>query len=154
GAPPEFSGGWTSPTTFGEDVTSNGWVWDAGVKAVAESASLEFEADGDQLKVTLSQLKEGVAYTATGEVSIDPENSILNISIPLVDYTGTAAAWTGSVNDKSTTGNIHDWYFVSHGGTNLANIDTEGFWLGRYANSIAAGDENDEVIIFHYVKAE
>jgi hypothetical protein len=40
GGAPGFSGGWTSPSTFGDDYTSNGWVWDANVRAVAESATL------------------------------------------------------------------------------------------------------------------
>ncbi|MCL1934433.1 MAG: hypothetical protein FWF53_11555 [Candidatus Azobacteroides sp.] len=153
GGPPDFSGGWTTASTFGNDFTSNGWVWDADVRAVAESASLKFEANGDKLKVTLTQIKEGVNYTASGDVTIDPDNGILNFSIPLVDYAGTVASWLGTVNDKSSTGNINDWYFVSHGGNNLSNIDTQGFWLGRFSQSTAAGDSNDEVTIFHYVLA-
>jgi hypothetical protein len=154
GAPPDFTGGWTSASTFGDDVTSNSWVWDAATKAIAESASLKFEKDGSNLKLTLRQLKEGVDFTSVGTVTIDVDNSILNISIPLVDYTGAAASWTGTVNDKSPTGDEHDWYFVSHGGSNLSNIDTEGFWLGRFSQSIAAGDGADEILIFHFVKAE
>lgn len=102
----------------------------------------------------MNQLKEGVDYSATGDVTINAAENILNISIPLVDYAGTAASWLGTVNDKSPTGNSSDWFFVSHGGSNLSNIDTQGFWLGRYTSSIAAGDENDEVLIFHYVLAE
>lgn len=154
GGAPDFSGGWTSPSMFGDDYTSNGWVWDANVRAVAESASLVFELDGDKLKVELTQLKEGVDYSASGEVIINAADNILNISIPLVDYAGTAASWLGTVNDKSPTGNSSDWFFVPHGGANLSNIDTQGFWLGRYTSSKDAGDENDEVLIFHYVLAE
>jgi hypothetical protein len=147
GLPPEFSGGWTSPDTFG-DKTDNTWVWDANVKAVAESATLKFEANGDKLELTLKQKREGVDITVTGEVTIDPVHSILNINIPLVDYAGTVADWIGALNDKSPTGDVHDWYFVSHGGSNLSNIDTEGFWLGRIQ------DENSESIIFHYILTE
>lgn len=154
GGAPGFSGGWTSPSTFGDDYTSNGWVWDANVRAVAESATLRFELNGDKLNVTLNQIKEGVDYSATGDVTINAADNILNISIPLVDYAGTAASWLGTVNDKSPTGNSSDWYFVSHGGSNLSNIDTQSFWLGRYTSSVAAGDDNDEVLIFHYVLAE
>jgi hypothetical protein len=33
----------------------------------------------------------------------------------------------------------------------LSNINTEGFWLGRVSNSIAAGDTSDEVLLFHFV---
>lgn len=153
GGAPGFTGGWTSSSTFGDDFTSNGWVWDANVRAIAESASLRFEVDGNKLRLTLTQKKEGVDYSATGEVTIDPDNNILNINIPLVDYAGSAASWLGTVNDKSPTGDEHDWHFVSHGGSNLSNIDTSGFWLGRYTSSKAAGDENDEALIFHYVAA-
>lgn len=154
GAAPDFSGGWTSSSTFGSDYTSNGWVWDANVRAVAESATLKFAENGDKLKITLSQIKEGVAYSATGDVTINAENNILNISIPLVDYAGTPASWVGTVNEKSPTGNPSDWYFVSHGSSDLSNIDTKGFWLGRYSSSKAAGDKEDEVLIFHYVLAQ
>ncbi|MDR2057614.1 MAG: hypothetical protein LBP83_04925 [Dysgonamonadaceae bacterium] len=152
GFPPDFSGGWTSSSTFGDDYTSNGWVWDADVREVAESATLRFFMEGSTMKVELNQMKEGTPYSATGTVTIDPVNNILNIDIPLVDYTGTVAAWLGSTNPKSLTGNEYDWYFVSHGGSNLGNIDSNGFWLGRVTNSIAAGDTSDEVLIFHYVK--
>jgi hypothetical protein len=152
GFSPDFAGGWTSETTFGDDYTSNGWVWDATVRTVAESATLRFYMDGDDMKVELNQTKEGSPYTATGTVVIDPVRNLLNIDIPLVDYTGTPAAWLNTTNPKSVTGNEFDWYFVSHGGSNLGNIDTNGFWLGTITQSTAAGDANDEVLIFHYLK--
>lgn len=151
GFPPDFSGGWTSENTFGDDYTSNTWVWDANVRAVAESASLRFYMDGNAMKVELSQTKEGAPYAATGTVTIDPISSILNIDILLVDYAGTSAAWLGTTNPKALTGNEHDWYFASHGGSNLGNISTNGFWLGRVTNSTADGDSSDEILIFHYV---
>ncbi len=150
--PPDFTGGWTSSETFGDDYTSNGWVWDANVRAVAESTSLSFTQEGDNIKLTLSQTKDGAPYTATGDVVIDPENNILNINIPLVDYAGTAASWLPTTNTKSVTGDTNDFYFVSHGGNNLSNVDTEGFWLGVVSNSTAAGDDKDEVLIYHFVK--
>lgn len=151
GFAPDFAGGWTSASTFGNDFTSNGWVWDANVHAVAESARLEFRLEGNDLKVDLTQTKNGVAYSATGDVIIDPVNNILNISIPLVDYAGTAAAWLLTTNPKSVTGSTNDWYFVSHGGSNLNNIATNGIWLGTISQSIASGDANNEVLIFHYI---
>ncbi|SFC02612.1 hypothetical protein SAMN05421747_103149 [Parapedobacter composti] len=151
GFPPGFEGGWTSASTFGNDFTSNSWVWDANVRAVAESASLRFFMAGDQMKVELIQTKAGQPHSAVGSVNIDTENNILNIDIPLVDYAGTVAGWLGTTNDKSITGSTNDWYFVPHGGSNLSNIATNGFWLGRVANSTAAGDDNDEILIFHYV---
>ncbi|HEY5748081.1 MAG TPA: hypothetical protein VIU12_18550 [Chryseolinea sp.] len=149
--PPDFTGGWTSPTTFGSDYSTNSWVWDANVRAVAESATLKFRLDGTNLKVDLTQTKNGSPYTATGDVVIDPVKKLLNISIPLVDYAGTAASWLNTTNPKSLTGNANDWYFVSHGGSSLATIDTNGLWVGVIANSTAAGDAKDEVLAFHYV---
>jgi len=148
--PPDFTGGWTSATTFGNDFTSNGWVWDANVKAVAESASLAFKMVGDNMKVTLTQKKDGADYTATGDVVIDPEKNILKISIPLVDYAGTAASWLPTTNTKATSGDVHDWYFASHGGSNLTNMSTAGLWLGLVSNSTAKGDTKDEVLLYHF----
>lgn len=152
GFPSAFAGGWTSSSTFGNDYTSNGWVWDANVRAVAESATLEFFTSGSDLKVTVKQIKNGAPYTATGTVVIDPDKNILNINIPLVDYEGTVANWVGSTNDKSISGSTNDWYFVAHGGANLSNVNTNGFWLGRIANSVASGGDKDEVLVFHYIK--
>ncbi|WP_262248836.1 hypothetical protein [Parapedobacter soli] len=129
-------------------------MWDANVRAVAESATLRFFVTGDQLQVELKQTKAGQPYSATGDVSIDTEGNILNIGIPLVDYSGTAAEWVGSTNDKSVTGSTNDWYFVSHGGSNLGNIDAQGFWLGRVSQAKTQGDNNDEVLVFHYVLAD
>jgi len=149
--PPDFSGGWTSASTFGDDYTTNGWVWTEATRAVAESASLKFRLEGGNLKVDLTQLKNGVPFTATGDVIIDAEEKILNISIPLVDYAGSPASWLNTSNPKSVSGSVNDWYFVSHGGSTLANIDTNGLWLGVVSNSIAAGDDKDEVLAFHYL---
>lgn len=150
--PPNFAGGWTSASTFGNDFTSNGWVWDAKVKAVAESASLSFRQDGNDIKADLKQTLDGKPYEATGTVTIDPDKNILNISIPLVDYKGTAAEWLPTTNTKSVSGSKNDWYFVSHGGANLNNVDTQGLWLGVVSNSIAGGDTKDEVLVYHFVK--
>ncbi len=152
GFPPDFEGGWTSSETFGDDYTSNNWVWDANVREVAESASLTFFMDGDDIKLTLTQTKDGEPYTATGDVVIDPDNNMLNINIPLVDYVGTVANWLPPTNAKTITGDENDFYFVSHGGSNLSNIDTNGFWLGVIANSTVSGDDKDEVLIYHFVK--
>jgi hypothetical protein len=150
--PPAFSGSWISTSTFGYDFTSNGWVWDAKVREVAESASLTFRQEGDEIKVDVKQKKNGVGFTATGSVKIDPDKNILNISIPLVDYAGTAASWLPSTNAKCISGNKNDWYFVSHSGSNLSNIDTQGLWLGVVANSVVGGDTKDEVLIYHFLK--
>jgi len=149
--PPDFTGGWTSSSTFGDDFTTNSWVWDANVRAVAESASLAFSMDGDNIKLTLEQTKDGSPYIATGDVVINADKNILNINIPLVDYAGTAASWLPTTNTKSITGDTNDFYFVSHGGNNLSNIDTQGFWLGIVSGSTAAGDDKDEVLVYHFV---
>lgn len=154
GFPPDFTGGWTSTTTFGDDFTTNNWVWDANVRAVAESASLTFRLEGSDLKVDLSQTKNGTPFTATGDVVIDGENNLLNISIPLIDYEGTVAAWLNTSNPKSVTGSPDDWYIVPHGGSTVANLATNGLWLGTITKSVADGDDGDEILIFHYVLAE
>jgi len=151
--PPDFTGGWTSASTFGNDFTSNSWVWDANVRAVAESASLSFRMEGSALKVDLTQTKNGSPFTATGDVTLDVENQLINISIPLVDYVGTAASWLNTSNPKSVSGSTNDWYIVSHGGATLANMATNGLWLGTVSNSIAAGDSKDEILAFHYLIA-
>lgn len=149
--PPSFSGGWTDANTFGSDYTTNSWVWDANVRAVAESAKLYFKLEGDQLKLELTQIKNGLPSKLVGDVVINPTNNRLNINIPLVDYIGTAAAWLPTTNSKSVTTSQNDWYFVPHGGANLSNISTNGIWLGAVANAKAHGDDKDEVIAFHYV---
>lgn len=154
GGAPNFTGGWTSATTFGSDYASNSWVWTKEVREVAESATLRFYQDGSDIKVELKQKLEGKDRTAVGTVKIDPDKSILNINIPLIDYAGTPAAWLSTTNTKSITGSTNDWYFVGHGGSNLSNINTNGFWLGVVSNSVAAGDAKDEVLIYHFVKTD
>jgi hypothetical protein len=150
--PPGFTGGWTSASTFGDDYTSNGWVWDKDVRNVAESASICFNLEGPDLVIEVKQTLDGKAISHKGKVTIDPDKNILNISVPLVSYAGTAGSWLPSTNEKSVTGSKNDWYFVAHGGSNLSNIDTQGFWLGAVANSTAAGDTKDEILIFHFLK--
>jgi hypothetical protein len=149
GPGPDFAGGWTSASTFGEDVTSNAWVYDANVRAVAESASLRFYADGAGLKAEIKQtvFADGITRTETGDVTFFPDNNVIRISIPLINYSGTAASWTGDTNPASTTGDSRDWYFVSHGDSNLSNIATNGFWLGR-----TNPDNHDETVVFHFVE--
>ena len=57
---------------------SNSWVWDEATK-YCKSATLKFEADGDDIKVTLIQNltdAEGNVtngYTVTGKVTINPD---------------------------------------------------------------------------------
>ena len=153
GFPPDFAGGWTSSTTFGTDYSTNSWVWTADVRTVAESATLKFTQNGDNFDLVLTQKLNGVDFSANGVVKVDPVKSILNISIPMVDYAGTPGSWLNTTNTKSVTGSVNDWYFVSHGGNTLTSIDTDGFWLGCVSNSIAGGDTKDETLLFHFVLA-
>lgn len=157
----DLTGGWTSASTFGTDFTSNSWVWDEATSNIAKSATLKFEADGDDIKVTLIQNltdAEGNVtngYTVTGKVTINPDAPSMKFEFPLVNYTGGAGAWLNSANPKgahwTTALSEYEWIFVSHGGSNLSNINTNGFWLGAVANATAAGDSKDEVLAFHYV---
>ncbi len=157
----DLTGGWTSASTFGTDFTSNNWVWDEATSNIAKSATLKFEADGDGMKVTLIQNltdAEGNVtngYTVTGKVTINPDAPSMKFEFPLVNYTGGAGAWLNSANPKgahwTTALSEYEWIFVSHGGSNLSNINTNGFWLGAVANATAAGDSKDEVLAFHYI---
>lgn len=160
GDAPGFSGGWTSSSTFGEDYTSNTWVWTEQTRTIAESASISFARNGSDLTIDLAQSlttehNDGTdeapnwvvdsvddTYTNTGTVAIDTENAILAIDIPLINYSGSPARWL------STTGNDDtNWYFVSHGGSSLSNIDSEGFWLGYTS-------KEGETTIYHFVLKE
>lgn len=157
----DLTGGWTSASTFGTDFTSNNWVWDEATSNIAKSATLKFEADGAGMKVTLTQNltdAEGNVtngYTVTGKVTINPDAPSMKFEFPLVNYTGGAGAWLNSANPKgahwTTALSEYEWIFVSHGGSNLSNINTNGFWLGAVANATAAGDSKDEVLAFHYI---
>ncbi len=157
----DLTGGWTSASTFGTDFTSNSWVWDEATSNIAKSATLKFEADGDDIKVTLIQNltdAEGNVtngYTVTGKVTINPDAPSMKFEFPLVNYTGGAGAWLNSANPKgahwTTALSEYEWIFISHGGSNLSNINTNGFWLGAVANATAAGDSKDEVLAFHYI---
>ena len=157
----DLTGGWTSASTFGTDFTSNNWVWDEATSNIAKSATLKFEADGAGMKVTLIQNltdAEGNVtngYTVTGKVTINPDAPSMKFEFPLVNYTGGAGAWLNSANPKgahwTTALSEYEWIFVSHGGSNLSNINTNGFWLGAVANATAAGDSKDEVLAFHYI---
>lgn len=157
----DLTGGWTSASTFGTDFTSNNWVWDEATSNIAKSATLKFEADGAGMKVTLTQNltdAEGNVtngYTVTGKVTINPDAPSMKFEFPLVDYTGGVGKWLNKSNPKgahwTTALSEYEWIFVSHGGSNLSNINTNGFWLGAVANATAAGDSKDEVLAFHYI---
>lgn len=158
----DLSGGWTSASTFGTDYTSNGWIWNEKTRAIAESASIKFEADGSGIKATLTQdiydangVLTTAGYSVSGKVTINPDAPSLKFEFPLVDYTGSPANWVNKENPKgvnwTTSLSQYEWIFVSHGGNDLSNINTMGFWLGAVSNSTASGDSKDEVFAFHYV---
>lgn len=161
----DFTGGWTTPTTFGTDYTTNGWVWNEMTRTIAESASLRFEADGAGIKVIFTQDVYDEAgdvieapRTVSGKVVIDPDKPSMKFEFPLVNYTGSAGAWLNTDNAKGANWTKaleqNEWIVVPHGGSSLASIDTDGLWLGIVANAVAGGDTKDELLIFHYVKAE
>lgn len=156
GVGPDFSGGWTSAETFGEDYTSNGWVWDAAAADIVESASLEFtlvdgnisltvrqvltteheEVDGENSVWVTDEVDED--FSQTGTVVIDPEGLTLTFDIPLIDYAGSAPRWLSSEGNEGT------WFIVPHGDSSLSTVEAEGLWLG-YSSS------EEETTILHYV---
>ncbi len=157
GVAPGFAGGWTNSDTFGDDYTQD-WVYDESTREIAETASIMFFMDGDQMKVTVSQTlitehQDGenwvtddtnTEYSVTGNVNIDPEEGILSIDVPLIDYAGSAARWL----QTNGTDNSGDWFFVPHGGSTLSTINSAGLWLGY-----TTPDKPTETTIFHYIVA-
>ena len=136
----------------------------AATSKIAQSASIKFEASGSDIKATLTQDVYDASgnlvtagYSVSGKVTINPAIPSLTFEFPLVDYTGSPGAWVNKANPKGTNWTTslgaNEWIFVSHGGSNLSNISTNGMWLGAISNSIAAGDAKDEVLAFHYVVA-
>lgn len=141
-SPPAFNGGWTSATTFGSDYTSNGWIWTADTRKVAEAASLYFFMDGSILKCTKTQ---GTA-SATSTVTIDPDKGTLVFGMELINYDGSPASWLPRGGDGVI------WHFVPHGGSLLTNLNTTGMWLGfENAKPGENGKADGETTIFHYL---
>lgn len=156
GDAPDFAGGWTSASIFGDDYTSNSWVWDAAADAIVQSASLEFALVGGNVSITVSQTLTtehnagtnenpvwvidvvNEDFSQTGTVTIDAENLTLDIDIPLVDYAGSAPRWLSSEGNEGT------WFIVPHGGASLSNVESAGLWLGFTS-------KEGETTIMHYV---
>ncbi len=160
----DFTGGWTSASTFGTDFTSNGWVWNAKTSDIAKSASLKFEANGSDIKVTLTQdLYDAsgnvttAGYTVSGKLTINPDIPSIKFEFPLVDYTGSVGNWLNTTNPKGTNWAkplaTNEWLYLPYGNATLSTIDTNGFWLGAISKSTAGGDDKDEILGFHYVLA-
>lgn len=160
----DFTGGWTSASTFGTDFTSNSWVWNAKTSDIAKSASLKFEANGSDIKVTLTQdLYDAsgnvttAGYTVSGKLTINPDVPSLKFEFPLVNYTGSAGSWLNTSNPKGINWKTplaeYEWLYLPYGNATLGTIDTNGFWLGALSGSTAAGDAKDEILGFHYILA-
>ncbi|MFB6318305.1 hypothetical protein [Saccharicrinis sp. FJH54] len=142
-SPPNFTGGWTSASTFGDDFTSNGWIWTEDTRNIAESASLTFFMDGENIMCTKSQAG---ADDTTSVVTIDPKAATLVFGMQLINYDGSPASWLPRGGDGVT------WHFVGHGGSNLGNIATEGMWLGFENAKPGENDKPDgETTILHYI---
>lgn len=141
-SPPNFAGGWTSSSTFGTDYTSNNWIWTADTRAVAEAATLYFFKDGSDLKCTKTQ----GASSETSIVNIDPAAATLVFEMELINYDGSPASWL----PRGGPGVV--WHFVSHGGSNLTNINTNGLWLGfENAKPGEGGKPDGETTLLHYL---
>lgn len=126
----DLTGGWTSATTFGNDFTSNGWVWTAAVKAGLQDPTLTFTKNGSG--VTVTKFQNGVSTSAP--VIIDAEKNTLNINMDLI-------AFTDSASFLPTQG--PKWFICK---VPLASVLTNGLWLGTPNPTNAA-----EVIAIHYV---
>lgn len=162
----DLSGGWTTPSSFGSDYSSNGWIWTEAVETICKSAKLSFAEEGGEIVATLVQdvydangaLVEA-AKSVSGVVVINPDIPTLTFSFPMVDYTGTPASWVNRDNSAfgsywTTPLDVNEWIWVSHQnvGNNLGNVDEKGFWLGTLSGAAAAGGK-DEVLAYWWVLA-
>lgn len=157
----DFSGGWTAPSSFGSDYSSNGWVWTEEVAKVAESARLSFTNANGQIMASLSYtMFDGTKVEESGIVTVNNDNPSLTFPFPMVNYDGTAASWVGTVNNIGAYWTKpleeNEWLWVSHAviGNNLTNVDEKGFWLGRVSNAVGAGNDKDEIISFWWKLVE
>ncbi len=130
----DLSGGWTSETTFGDDFTSNNWVWTQEVKDSIQDPRLTFYLDGGKLFCTKTQDGE----TTTAEVTINPEENSITLDMDLIAFKG-AASWLPTYGPT--------WYFCK---SPLSEIETAGMWIGVPS----PGKETEEVTAIHYVIAE
>ncbi len=157
----DCTGGWTTPSAFGSDYTSNGWVWNEDVANVAKSARLSFTNANGQIMASLSYtMHDGTQVNESGVVTINNDNPSITFPFPMVNYDGTAANWVGNVNDKGAYWTKplgeNEWVWVNHAqvGNNLGNVSEKGFWLGRVSNAVSAGSDKDELIVFWWKPVE
>ena len=131
----DLTGGWTGPTTFADDFTSNTWIWTAAVKAGLQDPTLTFSTDGTT--VTATKVQDGI--TTSAEVIIDPENNTIDIDMDLIAFTD-AASWVTTYGPT--------WYICK---VPLSAIETDGLWLGDLGVN---GSGDPEVTAIHYVSAD
>jgi len=129
----DYTGGWTSATTFANDFTSNSWVWTEEVKQSIQEPRLTFSVSGGVVTCTKTQNGETKSVT----VDIDPVANTLTIDMDLIKF-GGSASWLPSYGPK--------WKITRN---ELSAIDTDGMWLG-IPNP---GKEATETVIIHYVVA-
>ncbi len=127
-----YSGGWTTATTFADDFTSNSWVWTAEVKQSIQDPRLTFSVNNGE--VTCTKTQDGV--TTSAGVTIDGANNTIKIDMDLIKF-GGAANWLPSYGPN--------WKICRN---DLADIDSKGMWLG-----VPSGKDN-ETLIIHYVVAQ
>ena len=129
----DYEGGWTSETTFGDDFTSNSWVWTEAVKAGLQDPRLTFTLDAGTVTCTRTQNGE----TTSVEVIIDGENSTLTIDMDLIAFED-AASWLPTYGPT--------WKICKNP---TSAIETDGMWLG-----VPTPGNAEEVTAIHYVIAE
>ncbi len=126
----DFTGGWTNETTFGDDFSSNSWVWTEAVQQGLQEPRLTFDYDGTTL--TCTRLQDGIETSAP--VTIDAENKSITVDMNLIEFVD-AASWLVSYGPT--------WTFCK---TALADVESVGMWLGT-----PNPDNESEVVAIHYI---
>jgi hypothetical protein len=153
----DLSGGWTAPSSFGTNYTSNSWIWDETTANVAKSVRLSFAESGSDIKASLEYtMADGTKVSESGNITINEDVPSIKFPFDLVDYTGTPASWLPRNNSGygsywTTPLASDEWIFISHSqvGNNLSNIDENGFWIGVVSQAAAAGGK-DEILAFWF----
>lgn len=154
------TGGWTSSSTFGSDYTSNGWAYNETVRQICESTRLTFNGSAPNMTATFSYtMADGTRVNESGPVTIDTENSTLTFAFDLTNFTGSGVEMYKTNNSEkgaywTKALGTYEWPYVTHGGSNLSNVNTNGFWLGYVSQATAAGDGANELTMFHWILAE
>lgn len=145
----DLSGGWTAPSTFGDDYESNGWIWNAAVAEVAKSSSLSFKDNNGTIEATLKYTSaDGTEVNESGVVTINPDIPSITLPFDLIKYPAPAD-WVITNNAKgnfwTTPLAANEWIWVSHSavGNNLSNIDEKGFWIAGVQQAAADGGKDE-----------